>query len=166
MSSGSSPASNSSHPSQTGGHPSDGVNPDHENQALSNYLFLICGVVAAAVIIWKVCEKVNRVVRTVSCLGHDSQRYFAIPSPNIAFLKRHVLYAPIFRKRHNREIQLSRAINVGTLPSRFQLLFLTAYLATNIAFCVIEIPFAGSYKAAAGILRNRSGVLATVNMVC
>ncbi|KAF3059220.1 Ferric/cupric reductase transmembrane component 2 [Daldinia childiae] len=71
----------------------------------------------------------------------------------------------MFRKRHNREFQLSSAINVGTLPTRFQFLFLVGYFATNIAFCVIHIPFAESFADACKQLRNRSGTLAVANMI-
>ncbi|CAM1502803.1 Fc.00g075790.m01.CDS01 [Cosmosporella sp. VM-42] len=162
MSSGNSSASV---PPPEAGSQGGGFDPDTENELLSNYLFIICGAVSIAVILWKVCDKITKLTRTVACLGNDRQRYFAIPSPNIAGLKRHLLYAPVLRKRHNREIQLSSAINVGTLPTRFQLLFLTAYFATNVAFCVIEVPFAGDYIQAASILRDRTGVLATINMI-
>lgn len=136
------------------------------NESLSTYLFVILGAVSVAVIIWKVTDIISKYTRHVACLGNDRQRYFAIPSPNLSFIKRHLLYAPVLSKRHNREIQLSSAINVGTLPTRFQLLFLMAYLATNVAFCVIAIPFAGDYEEATTALRNRSGALATGNMVC
>ncbi|KAL2202002.1 hypothetical protein CC79DRAFT_1280680 [Sarocladium strictum] len=135
------------------------------NESLSTYLFIILGAVSVAVIIWKVTDVITKYTRTVACLGNDRQRYFAIPSPNLSLIKRHVLYAPVLSKRHNREIQLSSAVNVGTLPTRFQLLFLAAYLATNVAFCVIAIPFAGDYEAATTALRNRSGALATANMI-
>jgi hypothetical protein len=135
------------------------------NESLSTYLFIILGAVSVAVIAWKVTDVIVKYTRTVACLGNDRQRYFAVPSPNLSLIKRHVLYAPVLSKRHNREIQLSSAVNVGTLPTRFQLLFLTAYLATNVAFCVIAIPFAGDYTAATAALRSRSGALATANMV-
>ncbi|KAK7417413.1 hypothetical protein QQZ08_011632 [Neonectria magnoliae] len=136
-----------------------------DNTALSTYLFIICGAVVGAVIVWKVAEKVNKLIRQISCLNNDRQRYFSIPSPNVAALKRHLLYAPIMSKRHNREIQLSSAINVGTLPTRFQLLFLTAYFTINVVFCVIDIPYAENITIAAAALRNRSGVLAVMNMI-
>jgi hypothetical protein len=136
------------------------------NHDLWSYLYIVCGAICLAVICWKIIDITTKYIRTIVCLNNDRQRYFAIPSPNLARLKEHVLYAPVFRKRHNREIQLSSAINVGTLPTRFQLLFLIAYFATNVAFCVIEIPFAGDYKTATTTLRNRSGVMATINMVC
>lgn len=135
------------------------------NAKLSDYLMIVCGAVSVAVIIWKVCERIIKLTRHVSCLHNDKQRYFAIPSPNVSALKRHLLYAPVVSKRHNREIQLSRAINVGTLPTRFQLLFLIAYFASNVAWCVVDIPFDGEMSAVAGVIRNRTGVLSTVNMV-
>ncbi|KAF7561904.1 hypothetical protein G7046_g2257 [Stylonectria norvegica] len=165
MSSGNSSASAA--PAGAGSHGASGeMEPaDFANMDLSSYLYIVCGAVAVAVILWKALDKISKVIRTVACLNNDRQRYFAIPSPNLAWLKRHVLYAPVLSKRHNREIQLSSAINVGTLPTRFQLLFLFAYFATNIAFCVIEIPFAEDAKTMLGIFRNRTGVLATVNMV-
>lgn len=136
-----------------------------ENKALSNYLFYICASVSAAVIIWRVWTVIVKYVRTVACLNNDNQRYFAQSDSKVSWMKKNVLYAPVLSKRHNREIQLSSAINVGTLPSRLQLLFLAGYLATNVAFCVINIPFAGSFAAAASQLRNRTGTLAVVNMV-
>ncbi|KAF7539864.1 hypothetical protein G7Z17_g12311 [Cylindrodendrum hubeiense] len=138
---------------------------EEDNVALSNYLFIICGAVSVAVIIWKLADVINKTVRKVACLNNDRQRYFAIPSSTLASVKRHVLYAPIFRKRHNREIQLSSAVNIGTLPTRFQLLFLTSYFATNVVFCVIDIPFAQTNEIAAAGLRNRAGVLSVLNMI-
>jgi len=137
----------------------------HDNEMLSKYLYIICGSVCVAVIAWKVIDISTKWVRTLVCLNNDYQRYFALPSPNLAWLKRHVLYAPVLRKRHNREIQLSTAINVGTLPTRFQLLFLTAYFATNVAFCVIDISFSDDYTSVTRLLRNRTGVLSVINMV-
>jgi hypothetical protein len=135
------------------------------NLNLSNYLYIVCGAVAGAVIIWKVIDIIIRYTRHIVCLNNDRQRYFALPSPWMSWVKTHILYAPVLRKRHNREIQLSSAINVGTLPTRFQLSFLTAYFITNVVFCVIEIPFADSYETVTRVVRNRSGVLATVNLV-
>jgi hypothetical protein len=137
----------------------------HDNEMLSKYLYIICGSVCVAVIAWKVIDISTKWIRTLVCLNNDHQRYFAVPSPNLAWLKRHVLYAPVLRKRHNREIQLSTAINVGTLPTRFQLLFLTAYFATNVAFCVIDISFSDDYTSVTRLLRNRTGVLSVINMV-
>nr|POE88212.1 hypothetical protein CFP56_11441 [Quercus suber] len=56
--------------------------------------------------------------------GDGKQRYFSIPHENWAKVKRYLITAPLLKKRHNREFKMSAAINVGTLPSRLQTLFL------------------------------------------
>jgi hypothetical protein len=136
-----------------------------ENRDLSQYLLITCASLAAALVIWRVSTRLLRHVRTVACLSNDTQRYFAIPSTKLSFLKKNVLYAPIFRKRHNREFQFSSAVNVGTLPTRLELFILVGYFAANIAFCVARIDFSGSFNLTAAEFRNRTGTLAVVNMV-
>lgn len=142
-----------------------GWTPAMENESLSRFLLIVCGGLSVLVIIWRVTHLIVQYVRTAVCLTNDTQRYFATPSSKSSWLKKNILYAPMFSKRHNREFQLSKAINVGTLPTRFQFFFLLAYFALNIAFCVINIPWVGSYVDAAKQIRNRSGTLATVNMI-
>ncbi|RYP84197.1 hypothetical protein DL770_005239 [Monosporascus sp. CRB-9-2] len=124
-----------------------GWTPHMENAALSNFLLVLCGGLSLLVIIWRLTTLVVQ------------------PSPKFSWLKKNLLYAPLFRKRHNREFQLSSAVNVGTLPTRFQFFFLLGYFALNVAFCVINIPFFESYGDVARQVRNRSGTLATVNMI-
>lgn len=136
-----------------------------ENESLSNFLLVVCGGISILVIIWRVTTLLNQYIRTAACLTNDTQRYFARPSRKFSWLKKNILYAPIFSKRHNREFQLSSAINMGTLPTRFQFLFLLAYLGLNVAFCVINIPWTETFYDAAKQVRNRSGTLATVNMI-
>jgi predicted ferric reductase len=135
------------------------------NESLASYLLIVCGAVAMAIIAWRVVRHSTSLIRTVVCLGNSTQQYFAIASPRLESFKTHVLWAPIMRKRHNREIQLSTAINIGTLPTRLQLLFLVGYFATNVGFCVMQIPFTDSFNAAAAMLRSRAGTLCVVNMI-
>ena len=135
------------------------------NEDFQNYIMIICGGLAVFFIIWRVTMESIKYVRMLTCLNNDSQRYFAIPSLSYANFKKHLLYAPVLGKRHNREFKLSSAINVGTLPTRFQLLFLTAYLATNVAFCVLSIDWSAPFSTVAGNVRNRTGILSVVNMV-
>ncbi|KAK4137808.1 hypothetical protein BT67DRAFT_371611 [Trichocladium antarcticum] len=132
---------------------------------LSHYLLIVLGAISAALAIWRITTLLVRYVRTVTCLQNDTQRYFAQPSEKYSWLKKNVVYAPILSKRHNREFQLSSALNAGTLPTRLQLVFLLGYLATNVAFCVITIDFSGEFTAVAKLVRNRTGVLAVVNMI-
>ncbi|KAL2260041.1 hypothetical protein VTK26DRAFT_6085 [Humicola hyalothermophila] len=141
------------------------LDPYVVNRMLSHYLLLVLGAISGALLIWRVTTLLVRYVRTVTCLHNDTQRYFAQPSENLSWFKRNILYAPILSKRHNREFQLSSALNVGTLPTRLQLVFLLGYLATNVAFCVMTIDFSGSYTEVAALVRNRTGYLAVVNMI-
>ncbi|KAI0118855.1 ferric-chelate reductase [Nemania sp. FL0031] len=142
-----------------------GWTPAMEDQSLANYLLFITAVGSALLIIWRLSMAITRYVRTAASLNNDTQRFFARPSYKFSWIKKHILYAPLLGKRHNREFQLSSAVNVGTLPSRFQFIFLIAYFATNVAFTVVHIPFAGSAADGLKQLRNRSGTLATVNMI-
>lgn len=135
------------------------------NHQFYNYLFIICGSLAVAMLIWRLCVGVGQYIRQLTCMNNEKQSYFTRPSENFAIFKKYLLYAPIFGRRHNREFQLSSAVNVGTLPTRLQALFLIGYLATNVAFCVVSINWDGAYAATLGELRNRTGILAVVNMI-
>ncbi|KAG0651412.1 Ferric reductase B [Hyphodiscus hymeniophilus] len=80
-------------------------------------------------------------------------------------VKKHVLYAPLWKKRHNREIRLSSAMNMGTLPSRFHFILLTLYVISNFAYCAaLNYNELDKYSVVAE-LRGRSGVLAVINMI-
>ncbi|KAI9816641.1 MAG: hypothetical protein M1832_005026 [Thelocarpon impressellum] len=80
-------------------------------------------------------------------------------------LKKHLLYAPLWKKRHNREMRLSSAINMGTLPSRLHALLLLLYVASNVAY-TLSLDYRGQSKASLlAEIRGRAGVLAVVNMI-
>lgn len=141
------------------------VDPKVVNQLLVSYLYIVLGAISIALLVWRFSIILIRYVRTVTCLQNDTQRYFARPSHKYSWFQRNILYAPIFSKRHNREFQISSALNVGTLPTRLQLLFLVGYFATNVAFCVITIDWSGPLRQVATLLRSRTGYLAVVNMI-
>lgn len=155
---------------QAGGGGGHGAGTDSEdadlvNKMLSDYLFVVLGAISVALVIWRVSTMMLRYIRTVTSLKNDTQRYFAMQSSRVSWFKRNIQYSPIFGKRHNREFQLSQAVNAGTLPTRLQLAFLLGYFATNIAFCVITIDYSLPLKQVASLVRNRTGVLSVVNMV-
>ncbi|KAI9646232.1 hypothetical protein NHQ30_005672 [Ciborinia camelliae] len=135
------------------------------NKAFYHYLLIVLSSLIVAMIFWRVGMETVKYVRTMASLNNETQRYFAVPSSGFAKFKKHVLYAPIFGKRHNREIQIGRAVNVGTLPTRLQFVFLLAYFGTNIAFCVVSITWNQAYAVVCAQVRNRTGVLAVVNMI-
>ncbi|KAJ5161753.1 hypothetical protein N7492_007145 [Penicillium capsulatum] len=103
---------------------------------------------------------------TSSSSNRRQQTYWSVEDSTWwAMVKKHVLYAPLGRKRHNREIQLSSAVGIGTLPSRFQTILITLYLASQLAYC-LYLDYGVNEKAAlVAELRGRSGTLAVLNMV-
>ncbi|KAI0400405.1 ferric reductase like transmembrane component [Xylaria palmicola] len=80
-------------------------------------------------------------------------------------LKKNLIYAPLWRKRHNREIRLSSAIHIGTLPSRLHSVILGIYLISNIVYMFYLDWSQPNHYALAAEIRGRSGTLAVVNMV-
>lgn len=80
-------------------------------------------------------------------------------------MKKHLIYAPLGRKRHNREIQLSTAVGIGTLPSRFQTILITLYFASQAGYCLFLDYQINEKAALIAELRGRSGTLAVLNMV-
>jgi predicted ferric reductase len=80
-------------------------------------------------------------------------------------LKKYLLYAPLGKKRHNREIKLSEATNVGTLPSRFHTVLLSLYLLSNLVYCLLLDWTKQERAALIAEVRGRTGVLAVVNML-
>lgn len=148
-----------------GGAPPEDPSVGAEHAALARYLMIICSSFAVIFIGWRLYTKLVTQVRQIACLNNEKQRYFAIPNTRVSWFKRNILYAPIFRKRHNREFQLSTAVNVGTLPTRMELVFLVGYFITNVVFCVYGIPFTEQFNTAAGRFRDRTGILAVINMI-
>jgi hypothetical protein len=135
------------------------------NNEFYHYTFIILASLIVSFGIWRIWIESVKYVRTLTCLNNETQRYFAAPSHTFALIKKNILYAPIFSKRHNREFQISAAVNVGTLPTRFQFFILAGYFGTNVAFCVASIQWNETYTTVCQQLRNRTGVLAVVNMV-
>ncbi|KAF2834469.1 ferric reductase [Patellaria atrata CBS 101060] len=140
--------------------PADFINIDVQHH-LGWLWVALCG----SFLIYHAIVRSVHYIRKIACLNNETQRYFA--NPNVAYgrFKRHFSEAPLFRTRHHREFKLSSALNVGTLPSRFQTLLICAYFGVNVAFCVYNIDYANDSKTVLKELRNRTGVLSVINMV-
>lgn len=148
-----------------GGH-AEGPGPaDFENMDVQHFLGYIWVAFVSVFIIYQVIFHFVRYIRTVACLNNETQRYFATPHVLYAWFKKNCLDAPLFKTRHHREFKLSTAINVGTLPSRLQTFLLLGYFGTNVGFCVWSINWSGDYYTIAGEFRNRTGVMAVINMI-
>lgn len=102
----------------------------------------------------------------MASLGLDNQRYFATHKHEwVGWFKINVLYAPFWKVRHNRELQLSRAIDIGTLPTRFESFFLIGYIVANVVFSTYMVEWGSGTTSVLAEIRNRTGILATVNLV-
>jgi len=85
------------------------------NIEFNNWAFYICGILVVVVGGYKIVLESVRYVRHLACLSSDTQRYFSAPAETYAMVKKQIIYAPVFRKRHNREFQLSSAVNMVSL---------------------------------------------------
>lgn len=111
----------------------------------------------------RVAQISHSYLRHITSLGASGrqQRYFSFEeSSTWANVKKHILYAPLGTKRHNREIQLSSVVNIGTLPSRFQTILIILYVASQIVYCTFLDYNANVKEALIAELRGRSGTLA------
>ena len=95
----------------------------------------------------------------------SQQRIWTQVGSTWPWIKTHLIYAPVHKVRHNKEMQLSRAISVGTLPLRLHVLILVFYLMSNVAYCLIldfDRPLRASLIAET---RGRTGHLAVINLM-
>lgn len=138
---------------------------DKENDRVSSYLLWTWACVTAALVVHQLVTVLVRYIRTIACLNNGTQRYFAAPNVFYANFRRYLWDAPLYRLRHHREFALSSAVNIGTLPSRVQTLFLVGYLAMNVTLMVVGIEWNEPARAMYVDLIKRSGRLSVLNMI-
>lgn len=137
---------------------------DERDTRYANRILFLLGVLVAAFTIYRLVIYCVCYIRTLACINNSTQKYFRAPTPAFARIKEHVIYAPLFRKRHHQEFSLFGA-TLGILPSRFQTIFFVAVIGMNVALSVCHIPWDGPQQAALKQFRNRTGTLAVVNMI-
>jgi hypothetical protein len=135
------------------------------NDDLARYSLLALGCLAAFIYIWKMWFRLAGHMRRLASFNNERQRYFVPAHQTLAKIKNHIIYAPLFRNRHNREFQLSRAVNMGTLPSRFHSFIIVGIIAMNVVLCVVTVPYKSEPDSVAGVILSRTGVMATVNLI-
>lgn len=145
----------------------NGVDQD-ANMLFKDILWWSLGIVALIILLIRLMEITWSKLRQVSAMSapRDKQNYWRISQWGwMPSLKKNIIYAPLWSKRHNREFRLSSAINVGTLPSRLHTVVVILYLASNITY-MFFLNWANENRYAfCAELRGRSGTLALVNMV-
>lgn len=137
---------------------------ESRNREYGTNILIILGAVVVAFGFYHLVVASVRYIRTLTCINNSSQRYFKLPPQKYALIKKHLIYAPLFRSRHNREFRMF-SMNVGVLPTRVQTLLMIGILAMNVTYCFYRIPWQGPRGNLLEQLRNRSGVLAVMNMV-
>lgn len=137
------------------------------NRSLAeNYLFALVAL-TAIVFLYHTTLRVNGHVRHLASLNGNpgSQKYFSTLSPTMCWIKDHVLLAPVLHHRRAAPIKFGSKINLGGLPTRFQALFLTFVVVYNVFACVWNVPWNNAELEVLPILRNRTGTIATVNLI-
>ncbi len=135
-----------------------------DNTRFARYTLTVLAGIIVLLAIFRVVIHSVRYIRTLTCLNNDTQRYFRTPNLAYGAVKQHLLYAPLFRRRHLRELHFGW-FHMGYVPSRFQSLFLTAVIIMNVTLSVAGIEWNGTRAAALSHLRNRTGTLSVINMI-
>ena len=140
--------------------------PDNvESWRLSHAIVYTWTAIVALLMAYTFSLKCARYIRTAVNANSNDQRYFARPNRYYSLAKKHLTDAPLFKKRHHREFMLSKAMNVGTLPSRSQTLFLLAYLVMAITLTTYNINWSGGRAKILGQILKRTGFMAVMNML-
>ncbi|MCJ1289248.1 hypothetical protein MMC34_000780 [Xylographa carneopallida] len=137
-----------------------------DNILFATYVLVSLASVTGAFCIYRLISSAVCYIRRLTCLNNDTQMYFRMPHVWFGRVKKHLLYAPLFRSRHMQELQLLGRWGIGVLPTRFQTIFLSLVIGMNIALCAtgIEWSQAGTPNML-DHLRNRAGTLAVVNLI-
>jgi Ferric reductase like transmembrane component/Ferric reductase NAD binding domain/FAD-binding domain len=140
----------------------------HMDKYLVRWLWISMVSIAIIILAARVIQLTNSHLRRIFSLtaSRRQQSYWSYDKTRFwPRFKKSVLYAPLGKKRHNREVKLSEAVNVGVLPSRFHAFLLFLLFGSNIAYCCI-LDYNQINKAALlAELRGRSGILATANLI-
>jgi predicted ferric reductase len=138
----------------------------------ANYLFaaVLCislGGLCVLTLLFRWATMGNAHIRHLLTMSNPERQVYWAQNHSTLWprIKKHLLYAPLGRNRHNKEIQLSSAVSIGTLPSRFHTLLLTIYLFSNIAYCLVLHWSLEDRAAVIAELRGRSGELAALNII-
>ena len=144
-----------------------GVNID-ENHLVTYLLWLTLVGLGVSILLMRFAQMVYAHLRHLFNLTSTPAQQSYWSEDRTAFwpwIKKYVLYAPVWHQRHNKEFQLSRAINMGTIPSRLHTILLGLYIVSNITYCTL-LDYKDKNRAEfLADLRGRSGNLSVINMV-
>ncbi|KAF1816080.1 hypothetical protein P152DRAFT_388836 [Eremomyces bilateralis CBS 781.70] len=148
-----------------GGHDNTITPADTLNRSLVKDMYIAWSSIILALAIFTVVLFSSRYMRLIASVGTNQQAFFLLRNTTWGSVKRHLLDAPLFRKRHHREFKLSSVMNMGTLPSRFQMLFLIGYFSFQMLFCFYNIEWHAGQETILKQLISRTGILSVMNML-
>ena len=134
------------------------------NTRYSIYILVALCAVVVIIAIYRLTILSILYIRTLACLSDHRQQFFNVPNHTFGWIKQHLLYAPLLRRRHRHQMRVG-PIETGVMPTRFQSLLIAGLVIMNITLCVYGIEWNGPLKIKLRHLRNRSGTLAVVNMI-
>lgn len=137
------------------------------------------GVLLAVLFVYRALVAHLHHIRLVASVASStSANYFAQPlSKGLRFFQKHILIAPLLRKRHNEPFQTRGAsLYLGTLPSRINTGLIVAYVFSNVLYCTLLLPWNGhigpdrklhapTKASLVAEFRGRTGVMATANLI-
>ena len=135
-----------------------------DNVRFSLYVLYISVGISGLFVLYNVVLSSIRYIRTLTCLSNDTQRFFRTPQPLFAKIKQHLIYAPLFTRRHSKQVQIG-PFELGLLPSRFQSLFFLSLIVMNVVLSTYGMEWNGKQTTLLMHLRNRLGSLALSNMI-
>ncbi|KUI61293.1 Ferric/cupric reductase transmembrane component 2 [Cytospora mali] len=148
-------------------HGLNGVNQVN-NILFQKMLWWTLGIFGLAILAVRIFQVIWGHIRQVSAMTVEGERqtYWKYAQSHwMPDFKKDLLYAPLWGKRHNREIRLSKAMNMGTLPSRLHFILLFIYSVSNVVYMFyLDWSNENRYSLCAET-RGRSGTLGLVNMI-
>ncbi|KAK5111466.1 hypothetical protein LTR62_004918 [Meristemomyces frigidus] len=149
-------------------HGLNGVTQANDYLLVNILIFILAGLLVAT-LGYRWLQMGHAHIRHLLTMGsrrEEDQRFWMYNQTRIwPWLKTNVLYAPLWKTQHNKEIQLSKAVSIGTLPTRFHTALLLVYVALNAAWCLtLDWGRTNEYSVVAQ-LRGRSGSLAVFNFI-
>ena len=141
------------------------------NYFFINMLVIFFSILCVVLLAERTRKSITNYWRFTRAAGTDADRQICLKYNYTSFwpwIKRHVLWAPLFGNRHNRAITINfdrYELPFGTIPLRFQSIILAVYIISNISYCLVLDYHQAKRAAMFAELRGRSGALASMNLV-
>lgn len=140
----------------------DGPGEAPMNPTIGVPLFVV-GLLVVILFAWKTVIRIRQRQRLRQATIGADQTQLSRSSHINAFLKKHVLYAPIWGNRHSLEFRFFR-LHMGSIPLRLEMICLLVYLSLNLIFIIVTVDWwIEDYPEKMFQLKYSAGHLAVMN---